>query len=62
MELYHVARDRYEKENLIFQQEYNKKARELLALLRQHMKKTGDMLTIDDLLLHNFCEDYALSD
>lgn len=62
LELYHVAWDRYEKKNLIFQQEYNKKTRELLALLRQHMKKTGDMLTINDSFLHNFCEDYALSD
>lgn len=58
LELYHVAQDRYEQENLIFESEYAKRAEEMLRLLGHHMQNTGDALTIENISLKDFCENY----
>lgn len=58
LELYHVAQDRYEKENLIFEPEYRERTENMLNLLRRHMQKTNDALVIGDISLADFCETY----
>lgn len=45
-ELYHVLNDTQEKENLIFDPQYDQIAREMMTLLAAHMMETGDMLAM----------------
>lgn len=58
LELYHVEKDPSEKVNLLFQKEYDTCAEKLLHLLKNHMKQTGDRLTIGEICLEKFRETY----
>lgn len=47
-ELYHLNEDPQEKTNLIFQEQWDEKAEELMGSLTDHMAFSGDMLTVEE--------------
>lgn len=57
-ELYHVKEDRQEKVNLAFDEGYDGITEELLGILREHMKRTGDGIEIGEISLNEFRDHY----
>lgn len=58
LELYHVAEDRQETVNLVFDSRYDEVTARLLELLKAHMEKTKDPVTIGPVSLGEFRENY----
>ncbi len=61
LELYHVAADSGESENLAFQPRYEPLVLELLALLKDYMKQTGDRLVLPENAYTEFVNHYTLT-
>lgn len=58
LELYHVEEDRQEKKNLVFEGGHDERIQEMLKLLREHMKRTGDEQVVKEIELEEFRENY----
>lgn len=59
LELYDVLNDRQEKENLAMRPEYAGKTKELIGVLRKHMRETKDMLSVPASVYEDFQANYA---
>ena len=62
LELYQVEEDPQETVNLAFQHEHEKEVRELLAVLKNHMKQTDDHLVLPENVYAQFLNHYTLND
>lgn len=58
LELYDLERDVLETDNLVFQEKYDQRAKELLALLRKHEYELGDGVQIPEVDLVQFRDNY----
>lgn len=58
LELYDLDRDVLESDNLVFQETYDRRVKELLALLTEHEKKLGDGVRIPEVDLAKFRDLY----
>lgn len=58
VELYNLTKDASEKENLAFNKDYTSKTDELLVLLTEHMKQTGDRLELPKSIMQTFLKNY----
>ena len=58
VELYNLIKDTGEKENLAFNKDFASKTEELLVLLREHMKQTGDRLELPKSIMQTFLKNY----
>jgi arylsulfatase A-like enzyme len=58
LELYNVREDPQEKDNLAAAPAYEARTKALLAMLRQHMRDTDDLLKLPDQIYENFVKNY----
>lgn len=58
VELYDLSKDLQEKENLAFNQLYTAKTNEMLIVLKEHMKESGDRLLLPAELMKTFLKNY----
>ncbi|OYZ51378.1 MAG: hypothetical protein B7Y15_06090 [Bacteroidetes bacterium 24-39-8] len=58
VELYDLSKDFQEKENLAFNQSFSQKTNELLLVLKEHMKLSGDRVVLPAELMKKFLKNY----
>ncbi len=58
-ELYDLRQDRYEKNNLVFDESYDEKILNMSCYLRKHMVETNDMIKMSSIDLHAFRDKYS---